>query len=571
MNDFLEPIQPDIARRADELLQRLFDRECTETEGHELFGLWKQYPALEEQATDAFEIEQLIRFREKCKRRPLLHGITQEPVEMNDEDLSFFENLERLNATIPTKPLTGHTPRSRWRLFVASVFDDLPRIPFLKYKTCINKKKPTTARKKTYNRAVWLIPVFLLTVMLVAFLEFRRYTDSRKDRIEFYSLAQVTSTADLVNARPESPLRENRRLNDEPVSILEGTLEMCLENGVRIAVEGPAEFRLTSAMNAFCGHGRLSVHVPPQAKGFEVATPNFLVRDLGTDFVVDVTEAQSELHVIDGLVEANWLSDDWVPFKSGLGISVAGTGKTLRLSADRSLFIDTAKMHDRVLRSRKREKERHEARRELAHADPSVLVSVDFNDSSDAVQKIGCRTTFGRLPGLQAAEFRRNDDVALTRIDTTTKSLTLTARLCVDRLDRVSQSILTSTRFDRGAIQWQLNRDGTIQLLVSPGIDRLPDNYLSDTVLSPNVWGVWIHLATVFDAKRRTVSHYLDGKCVGTTELREAILLKPGDMEIGNWRQKERVPTSRVFGGAIQEITLFNRALSEYEIQTLAF
>lgn len=55
-------------------------------------------------------------------------------------------------------------------------------------------------------------------------------------------------------------------------------------SGARVVLEGPAEFQLVSSGEAFLSSGKINAHVPPQARGFTVGSPDVKVVDLGTDF-----------------------------------------------------------------------------------------------------------------------------------------------------------------------------------------------------------------------------------------------------------------------------------------------
>ena len=88
------------------------------------------------------------------------------------------------------------------------------------------------------------------------------------------------------------------------VELCEGTVELQLDSGVHVAIEGPARFELLNEHRGILHRGKLSASVPPEGIGFTVDTPGMSVVDLGTEFGLNVGSNYSEVHVFDGEVEA---------------------------------------------------------------------------------------------------------------------------------------------------------------------------------------------------------------------------------------------------------------------------
>jgi hypothetical protein len=72
-----------------------------------------------------------------------------------------------------------------------------------------------------------------------------------------------------------------------------GIAQIEFYQGARVLIEGPAELQLVSSGEATCTRGKLSANVPPQAKGFRINTPKGTIVDLGTEFGLDVSDAQA--------------------------------------------------------------------------------------------------------------------------------------------------------------------------------------------------------------------------------------------------------------------------------------
>lgn len=84
-----------------------------------------------------------------------------------------------------------------------------------------------------------------------------------------------------------------------------GAVELAFESGVRSVVQAPASIRLLKDDRLGVTEGVAWVHVPAPAVGFQVATGELLVTDLGTEFGVVATPGEpDEVHVFAGKVEA---------------------------------------------------------------------------------------------------------------------------------------------------------------------------------------------------------------------------------------------------------------------------
>lgn len=67
-----------------------------------------------------------------------------------------------------------------------------------------------------------------------------------------------------------------------------GFAEISFINGVRVILEGPCQFQITSENSMNVAHGRATVKVPKDFDGFHLDTPAGRITDLGTEFGVAV-------------------------------------------------------------------------------------------------------------------------------------------------------------------------------------------------------------------------------------------------------------------------------------------
>jgi hypothetical protein len=90
---------------------------------------------------------------------------------------------------------------------------------------------------------------------------------------------------------------------DQMLRIGEGLMEIEYVCGARVALQGPARFKITGPKSGVLYAGQLTAHVPDGAEGFSVQAPTANVVDLGTSFSLNVrNNGSTELYVIDGEV-----------------------------------------------------------------------------------------------------------------------------------------------------------------------------------------------------------------------------------------------------------------------------
>ncbi len=95
--------------------------------------------------------------------------------------------------------------------------------------------------------------------------------------------AKLTGTSVAVWSAEPAGLRLN-----EPLDLMSGFAEVGYRSGVRVILEGPCRFEVTSESSMRVSHGRATVKVPKQVNGFHLDTPAGRITDLGTEFGVAV-------------------------------------------------------------------------------------------------------------------------------------------------------------------------------------------------------------------------------------------------------------------------------------------
>ena len=109
-------------------------------------------------------------------------------------------------------------------------------------------------------------------------------------------------------------------------------------------------------------------------------------------------------------------------------------------------------------------------------------------------------------------------------------------------------------------------------LVKDAGVHRV---YFTDSFWDMSKSGQWFHIAAVYDPIGRRVVQYVNGERLSDdviTDKYHITSLRIGPAEIGNWGQPFRNSpwfAVRNINGAIDEMAIFNAALTSEEIQEL--
>ena len=447
---------------------------------------------------------------------------------------------------------------------------------------------PNRTRRKVLNRVLALAACVAVAAVGWWGVEHSRSGDRKGTTSKAVAMlnlvidAQWSSAGDTL--QPGSPLDPGW------LRLKSGLAQVVFYSGARVVIEGPAEFQIISPGNAVCRVGRLTAEVPPQARGFRIATSQMDVTDLGTAFGLDVKEGSTELHVFKGSVE--FVPADGTAKQSlnaGSGAVAEGSRPLRLINADATGF---ASMFDLQEKSGAAESSRYEkwrAASRLLNRDPSLLAHFDFENASPSDWRlpnassggaaapdgtiVGCQWVEGRWPKKRALEFRGVSDRVRLSVPGEFKSLTLAAWVRVQGLDRQFNALLMCDGFDAGTLHWLIRKDGVLGLtVIGPG----PGNFQivpSPSVIRLDQFGMWQHVAVVLDGPAKRVSHYVNGQRVSETTLNIPPPFRISTAELGNWNARgfpDNDPLMiRNFSGAMDEFCLFSRALPASEIGEL--
>ncbi|QOV92062.1 LamG-like jellyroll fold domain-containing protein [Humisphaera borealis] len=416
------------------------------------------------------------------------------------------------------------------------------------------------------------------------------------------SIAVLTRTVDArwrveheateQGSAPAAPPRVGTALEPGWLRLDAGLAQIEFFNGAQVVLEGPAELQLVSASEAFCLSGKLRAEVPMQARGFRITTPQINVVDRGTSFGVEVSQASANVHVFKGLVELHDRQEtSSVPpaavtpamrdLTAGQAASVDQAGSIRRLAADATAFATPDDIDRRLNESHRRWLVRWQDASVFANADPSLLVRFDFENAGQAdriltnvaagamtdAAIVGCGWSEGRWPGKGALEYRGVGDRVRIELPGELQSITFAAWVRVHGLDRSFNSLFMSDAFGPGSTHWQILRDGRVRLGIGSG---KPQDTDSPLVFTPERLGQWIHLAVVYDADAKQITHYVDGRAVSRSSIQPR-KLTIGRAELGNWNPATRADGAAIrhFSGRIDEFSAYARALADEEIAAM--
>jgi hypothetical protein len=385
--------------------------------------------------------------------------------------------------------------------------------------------------------------------------------------------------------------------------------------GATVILEGPADLELVSPMRAVCRQGKLRAVVPPAASGFTVDAAGVRLVDLGTEFGVDVPGGGDrdgrapEVHVFDGrvrLLPAEAAADAGdAPTRElttgqGVRLPAGGDAEGKTFPAEPARFVSAEQLSARGRTDSAGRLRAWAESVETLRRDPALVVCHGFEPGPEWDRRlrnrassadggpgaasgamsgagdgviVGARPAEGRWPGKGALDFKRVSDRVRLDVPGEFRSVTLSAWVRVDAVEHRYAALMMSDGFPEGALHWQIGREGILVLGVQGPGGQGGANYLSDPVFRPSRGrtGLWTHLAAVYDADARRVTHYVDGRPVGGGPLKFEIPLRVGRAELGNWNPADTrggVPI-RNFNGRIDEFLLLSRALTGPEVAAL--
>lgn len=363
------------------------------------------------------------------------------------------------------------------------------------------------------------------------------------------------------------------RFGPQEYELVTGMVHLRFAQGADLVLVGPARLEVKDAQHVQLLFGKIRVTAPPTAKGFTIRTDAADYVDLGTEFglQVDAQSGASDLYVFDGQVN----------------IADPGSGKVLSevTEGESSRYLDGMTGVAPQLteadfptpgaigfqRWKRFEEEIRQDRGLVAFfpfrrmADHSVLANALSEEAMADGRIAGARWVSGRWPGKDALLFDRDTDFVEIDISGEYEELTVAAWLNVDRLDFGLNAILNSDGYDLGDLHFQLTRQGY------PRGGVVIEGRFVDRVLGNSVpIGEWAHVASVLSTRTRSQQIYVNGALARERIWESDEIVRPGSCRLGNWLPVAHAgPENRAFRGRVDELAVWNRALSEDEVKQM--
>lgn len=114
-------------------------------------------------------------------------------------------------------------------------------------------------------------------------------------------------------------LRKNDRIGPGRLEVQTGMATIRFDHGVALIVESPTSLEIKEPQRCFLHYGRVYAKVSPEATGFTIDTSVAEIKDLGTEFGVNIREGENaDVHVYSGRVDVTPKGkDDFVPVTTG--------------------------------------------------------------------------------------------------------------------------------------------------------------------------------------------------------------------------------------------------------------
>ena len=387
-------------------------------------------------------------------------------------------------------------------------------------------------------------------------------------------------------------LTEGTFLSSGPISMESGWASIQTLHGVTVTLQAPFEANITSVNKIELLRGAARVYVPGGAEGFQLTTPTMTVLDLGTEFAVHIDDnGVGRCRVFEGSADVSFIDDQGKAFD-----------KT-RVEASQSVRSDSSDQN--LVSIQENDKDYHEIiippRSNLALHQSYPVAVADLKplgywrfetlddslipnevDQGVDLRAIGTAHITEESEGNHSGElnnYHETELFVLQKIDHTKLQGDFTFSLYFQMDWLQNYSLISASRYDDTAQGYSFlmqayadfDRSG-LHGTAPHSVFRDPpaweggEEVYGDTLLKPLHWH---HMAATREGSTLTI--YLDGKKVGSREV-GAEPMNFRQIFIGRMTSSPDLIRSKARGlvGRIDELAIFDRALTVNEVETLA-
>lgn len=344
-------------------------------------------------------------------------------------------------------------------------------------------------------------------------------------------------------------------VGNQTLQLQSGLAQVRFASGATVILQGPAVFTPRSARGGHLARGTISARVPESAKGFTVEADGVRVIDLGTEFGLTAGTSQGEagqVAVFEGLVQVHPTAAE-IPFPQvlhqGEATRVAADGRLSSIPIDETRYVRAmpAELASPLLDRGLVAWWRMEETGGMALNDSSGRGhhAVVHGTSIDSISVPGRQGRAVRFPDRAFAEVTNHADFALMQ-------MTLHAWVKPEANQRIDAQIISK----QGCYGLAMPSNAAMKFYFWH-MDRVIDHPFAEQR--------WVNLCATFDGAIRRF--YVDG--VRIASINSPTPPKTNDpVRIG---ALEGLPkdVDRFFQGAIDEVRIYNRALSEDEVRLL--
>lgn len=426
-----------------------------------------------------------------------------------------------------------------------------------------NQTDPTSKKSRARSNSRFLSSLTALAASLLVISIVWAYWQSSSKVVPLATMVNEVDAVLMLDGKPWSSndlLAGNYQLD-------QGLMHLRFGGGVMVYIEAPARWKAVSEKRLVLYDGRISANVPPEGIGFTVETPEAEIVDFGTEFSVDVGGGASEVHVFKGLVRVqprlkkNEKPTEAIDLKSSQAVKIEEVSpKPIPIELAKNRFIRTF------------EEARRKYPRTIKQLAPVAyyrmairdqgLASIPPEYSGDVLTGNGIRPP--HASGVFAGGSLRvlaNSTGRGGRVDNPPPfengQFTLATYLYLES-ETPSATAVTNLHSDEGNFTLALDdrgflkvtvRDTEGQLTSASGADLLP---IHD----------WRHVVVTVDGK--SIRMYDAGKLIASTSSKPISASKMTPL----WFGRDAGGAS-LWNGRIDEVAIFDRALTEDEIAAL--
>ncbi|MDO5581552.1 MAG: LamG-like jellyroll fold domain-containing protein [Planctomycetia bacterium] len=459
------------------------------------------------------------------------------------------------------------------------------------------RSAPTVYGKKTnFFFLIWLIAF----ISFITWLSLNGSNKKEKNYVPvFVSLGQIQNLVDVEWPENSIPYKNGQHLGSGRFSLNKGIMQVQLANGAEVYLEGPGEYLFINQDSCYCDQGKISAHVPPSAKGFQIDSPFGTFIDRGTEFAVTIDQKTAILDVIKGRVDVSiGNTPEPIQTRAGKSFEIFSNRSVSHGEADPKRYLDAKTFDLRLTQFVERKQREMNTLNQQFDSRPGLLARFDFSSSKAGIVDNlstqgrnllrqasihGGSSVPGRLRGSSALAIQKRQDSISTDLKYQFTSMTLSAWVRIDHLKNTGNVLIAGNNFfnSQNEFLWQVVQDGRLQFQInevgtrdgntnktknsSQNGGRIGFSYFeSEPVIRPLELGGWFHLAVVVDAAKKTITHYLDGKAVSTHEWKNTSPLICDGLTIANINGS--TTNARFFDGVVSDFFIFDRALTPDEI-----